>query len=209
MRRQAPGTRTAGGGRRQAAGDELFPTTEEREFAAPLTIGVVADTHVYRHGARRLPAEVPDLFGRFGVALILHAGDVSTASVLRELGGIAPVLAVVGNNDDGELRAVLPEAVEFAVGRLRFALLHGHGGRSARAEAARRYAGRSDCVVYGHSHIPKMEVVDGTILFNPGSASDRRWQDHFGVGLIHVSADRIEPELVLYDDPRHLGNVGR
>ena len=187
----------------------LFPTTGERGFGAPLTIGVVADTHVYRHGARRLAAEVPDLFGRFGVGLILHAGDVSTAGVLRELGRVAPVLGVVGNNDDGELRAVLPEAVEFVVGRFRFAMVHGHGGRSARSEAARRYGGRCDCVVYGHSHIPKVEVVDGTILFNPGSATDRRWQEHFGIGLIHVSEERIEPELVLYDDPRHLRNVGR
>jgi len=128
---------------------------------------------------------------------------------LRELGRVAPVLGVVGNNDDGELRAVLPEAVEFVVGRFRFAMVHGHGGRSARSEAARRYGGRCDCVVYGHSHIPKVEVVDGTILFNPGSATDRRWQEHFGIGLIHVSEERIEPELVLYDDPRHLRNVGR
>jgi hypothetical protein len=184
-----------------------FAPVADREFAAPLTIGVVSDTHVYRHGARRLPPEVPDLFRRFGVGLILHAGDASTAPVLATLAEVAPVLAVTGNNDERELHELLPESVEFAVGRFRFGLVHGHGGLTARAEVRRRFAGRVDCAVYGHSHIPLIEVEAGTILFNPGSATDRRWGPHFGVGLIHVSEEKIDPELVLYADPRHLRNV--
>ncbi len=186
-----------------------FQLSPETRFEVPLTIGVVSDTHVHRRGARRLPEEVPDLFRWVGAGLILHAGDVNTVAVLAGLGEIAPVLAVVGNNDDAELREVLPEHLTFDVGPHAFALVHGHGGASARSEARRRFAGRVGCVVYGHSHIPKMELENGTILFNPGSATDRRWQEHFGVGLIHVTAERIDPELVLYDDPRHLRNVGR
>lgn len=180
--------------------------TDRRAFDAPLTIGVVADTHVYPHGARRLPDEVVDLFTRFRVGLILHAGDVNTAAVLARLAAIAPVLAVVGNNDDQGLRRVLAERERFTVGRFRFALVHGHQGYTARGEA-RRLAGEVDCVVYGHSHVPLIEAVGETILFNPGSATDRRWQEHFGVGLIHVDEERIRPELVLYADPRHLRNV--
>ncbi len=194
-------------GRGSIAGSQRFCSTDRRVFEPPLTIGVVADTHVHANGARRLPGEVPALFARVGAGLILHAGDVNTVSVLRELGQAAPVLAVAGNNDDPDLLAVLPEALEFVVGRFRFALLHGHGGRSARSEAARRYGGRVDCAVYGHSHIPKLEIADGTIFFNPGSPIDRRWQPHFGVGLIRVTMDKIEPDLILFDDPRHLGNV--
>lgn len=186
-----------------------YRPTARRQFEIPLTIGVVADTHVYAHGARRLPSEIPELFARVGVGLILHAGDVSTAKVLAELGGVAPVLAVAGNNEDADLEAVLPGSVRFDVGRFTFVLLHGHGGRSARSEALRRFAGRVDCVVYGHSHIPKIELDAGTILFNPGSATDRRWQQHFGVGLIHVTPEKITPELVLYNDPRHLRNVAQ
>lgn len=175
-------------------------------FPAPLTIGVLADTHVFARGARRLAPEVPALFARHEVGLVLHAGDVNTGAVLQALGEVAPVLAVQGNNDDAELRAILPTVIEFVVGRFAFALLHGHDGRTARA-AARRYAGRVDCVVYGHSHIPKSELVDGTLLFNPGSATDRRWQPHFGLGLIRVTAARVVPETILFDDPRHLANV--
>jgi hypothetical protein len=42
---------------------------------------------------------------------------------------------------------------------------------------------------------------------NPGSATDRRWFDHFGVGIIHVTEERFDPELILYTDPAHLVNV--
>ncbi len=180
--------------------------TEQRAFDAPLLIGVVSDTHVHAHGARKLPLEVPELFRRFGVGLILHAGDVNTGGVLDALAGVAPLIAVTGNNDDLELRSRLESEERFMVGRHRFALRHGHGGRSARHEA-RLLAPDADCVVYGHSHIPLIEDADGTILFNPGSATDRRWQEHFGIGLIRVTAEKIEPELILYDDPRHLANV--
>jgi putative phosphoesterase len=186
-----------------------FRPSRRRRFEAPLTIGVVADTHINPRGARCLPPEVVDLFARFGVGLILHAGDVNTATVLADLGAVAPVIAVTGNNDDAELRDLIPESVEFQVGRHRFAMLHGHGGQTARSEARRRFAGRVDCVVYGHSHIPLIEREGTTILFNPGSATDRRWGDHFGVGLIDVTDDGITPELVLYQDPRHLRNVRR
>lgn len=184
-----------------------FRPAGERAFPAPLTIGVVADTHVYTRGGYRFPPEVPDLFRRVGVGLILHAGDVNTSSVLEELATVAPVLAVAGNNEEAALCAALPEHVRFTVGPHAFVLLHGHGGKTARTEA-RRYAGAVDCVVYGHSHIPKIEQAEGTILFNPGSATDRRWQPHFGVGLIHVTLERIAPELILYEDARHLRNVG-
>ncbi|HET8523225.1 MAG TPA: metallophosphoesterase [Thermomicrobiales bacterium] len=185
--------------------DGFWPS-EERAFPAPLTIGVVADTHIYPHGRRRLPVEIIHLFQRFDVGLILHCGDINTVEVLAELGAVAPVLAVVGNNDDTYLRQILPMQVRFTVGRSTFALLHGHLGTTARA-SARQLIGEVDCVVYGHSHIPKIEQEDGTILFNPGSATDRRWQELFGVGLIHVTDGQIEPELVLYRDPRDLRNV--
>jgi putative phosphoesterase len=183
-------------------------TSDQREFAPPLTIGVLADTHVYPYGSRRLPEEVLDLFRRFSVGLILHGGDVNISSVLEELKTVAPVIAVQGNNDDQNLVRELPLTVRFTVGRFQFVLLHGHLGQTARSEA-KKLAGSADCVVFGHSHIPIIEQENGTILFNPGSATDRRWQEHFGVGLIHVSEDKISPELVLYRDPRHLVNVGR
>lgn len=179
---------------------------EHATFPTPLVIAVIADTHVFDGGARRLSPEVPALFRRWGVDLILHAGDVGSGSVLAVLAEIAPVLAVRGNNEAPALAEALPEVVRFRVGRARFVLLHGLEGKTARL-AARRYAAEADVVVYGHSHIPKMERLGEAILFNPGSPTDRRWGPHFGVGRIVVAKHGIEPELVLFDDPRQLAGV--
>jgi hypothetical protein len=85
-------------------------------------------------------------------------------------------------------------------------LIHGHQGRTART-VARTFAGKVDCVVYGHSHIPMIEEAAGTTMFNPGSPTDRRWRPHFGIGLIHVSAERCRPELILFAAPGDLNRV--
>jgi len=179
---------------------------DDLELPAPLTIGVVADTHAYDGGTRQLSPEVPALFARWQVGLILHAGDVGGPGVLSALEAVAPTLAVRGNNEAPVLMRLLPPLVRFRVGRFRFVLTHGLEGKTARL-AARRYVEEADCVVYGHSHIPKIELVEEAILFNPGSPSDRRWGPHFGVGRMVVTAQRIEPELVLFGDPRELANV--
>lgn len=181
--------------------------SRQRLFDPPLTIGVIADTHIYPGSRRSLPPEVLDLFQRAGVGLIAHLGDINTRSVLEELAEFAPLIAVPGNNDDPELQDMLPATITISVGRFRFGLIHGHGGRSARDQAIRKFSGKVDCVLFGHSHKPLIEQIGSTVLFNPGSATDRRWFDHFGVGLITVEEEKFTPDLVLYSDPAHLANV--
>lgn len=185
--------------------NDTWPT-DQRTFNVPLAVGVISDTHVHARGSRRVAPEIYDLFERFGVGLILHAGDVNVRGVLDRLAEIAPVLAVVGNNDDYELQAMLPMEAWFDVGPHRFVLLHGHGGKSALSRA-REFVGQARCVVFGHSHEPLIEEEDGTILFNPGSATDRRWHEHFGIGILHVTAEAIVPELILFDSPSHLVHI--
>jgi len=181
--------------------------TNQRVFDAPLTIGVISDTHIYPGSRRGLPPESLALFRRFQCGLLIHAGDASTEHTLRVLADIAPLLAVSGNTDLWELDEAAPAEIEFTVGRFTFGLLHGNGVGTARSVVKNRFAGLVDLAIYGHSHIPRIERVEDTILFNPGSATDRRWSDHFGIGLIHVDKDRILPELILYKDPRELVGV--
>jgi putative phosphoesterase len=184
------------------------PLTTQRFFDPPLTIGVIADTHVNPGaGSRTLSPHVLDLFERAEVGLIVHLGDVNTRFVLDDLAGVAPVVAVVGNNDDRELQYLLKRTARITVGKYTFGVLHGHGGKSASTEASSVFGGKVDCVLFGHSHRPLIETRDGTVFFNPGSATDRRWFEHFGVGIIRVTEDRIDPELILYKDPAHLVNI--
>ncbi len=179
-----------------------------RRFSPSLLIGVLADTHLHAGNPGLALTNVIDLFQRFRVDLIVHAGDVNALPALEALSSAAPVMVVQGNNDNADVMDVAPTEIEFEVGRFRFALLHGHGGGvPARVEARIRFAGKADCVIYGHSHIPIIEKAEGTIFFNPGSAEQRRWHPHFGIGLIAVSADRIDPELILWERPEDLRRI--
>ena len=42
----------------------------------------------------------------------------------------------------------------------------------------------ADIIVFGHSHQPRNEVIDGVLLFNPASAGPRRFKLPVMVGII-------------------------
>jgi putative phosphoesterase len=174
---------------------------------SPILLGVVADTHISPTRAGRSVEAVIEFFRRMKVGLILHAGDAGHASVLQSLEHVAPTVAVRGNADPLDLIETLPDRVWIEVGSRSVLLLHGHHGKTALKAARAVAAPDIDLVVFGHSHKPLIEREGRTILFNPGSPTERRWNPHFGVGLVRVSDAEVEPELILFDDLRHLANV--
>jgi putative phosphoesterase len=158
---------------------------------APALLGVLADTHSYPNARRRGLEQVMDLLRRARVDHILHAGDVGDPQVLEELREIAPVFAVRGNADPRELIEALPDRVRIAVGDHVVLLMHGHRGKTARSAAKAAAEPGIDLIVFGHSHKPLIEQEGETVL----------------LGLVRVSAAAIDPELVLFADPRDLVNV--
>ena len=173
----------------------------------PMRLGVVGDTHGSAPPSRRSCDFVAEFFARAGVDLILHAGDAGHVSVLETLEAAAPVAAVRGNADPLDLIEVLPDRVWIEGGDRTVLLLHGHHGKTAVKAAQAAVEPGIDLIVFGHSHRPLIDREDKTILFNPGSPVERRWNPHFGLGLIDISAERIEPELILFEDREHLANV--
>ncbi len=101
-----------------------------------MVIAVIADTHMPR-GGRRLPDACVE---RIEAAdLLLHAGDLMTVEVLRELEAIGPPLAAVhGNMDTAELRRLLPAERVVEAGGARIAMVHDAGPRRGRLERMRR-----------------------------------------------------------------------
>jgi putative phosphoesterase len=202
------GKSTGRGGVSRGVWTRKLPITEHRtRIGSPVLIGVVADTHGSPTRAGGSLDLVVEFFRRMRVGLILHAGDAGHASVLQNLEQVAPTVAVRGNADPLDLIEALPDRVWIEVGSRTLLLMHGHHGRTALKAARAAAAPGTDLIVFGHSHKPLIEQEGGTILFNPGSPTERRWNPHFGVGLIGVSDAELEPELVLFDDARHLANI--
>jgi putative phosphoesterase len=127
--------------------------------------------------------------------LILHAGDVCTATVLDELAQYAPVVAVLGNNDGPDVAAwagaAVAEVAELEVGGLRVAMLHDSGQATGRLARMRRRFPSADLVVFGHSHIPLDESGYGLRIFNPGSPTDRRRQPAGTLGVLRIEDARL------------------
>jgi len=150
---------------------------------------VIADTHLTPRSVRRLPPLALKLLD--GADAIIHAGDITTPDLLDELGALAPVHAVLGNNDVA-LRGSLPEVLEVTLGGVAVAVLHDSGARTGReARMARRFPD-ADLVVFGHSHIPMIgEGVGGQRLCNPGSPTQRRAQPDHTVAVLELDGGSI------------------
>jgi putative phosphoesterase len=161
---------------------------------------VLADTHLRPDRARRLPDPVWAAAERADV--VLHAGDVVTGDLLEELAGLAPVHAVLGNNDV-TLRARLPEVLELDLDGVRVAMVHDSGARAGRERRLLRRFPDAGVVVFGHSHQPEDRLgVDGQRLFNPGSPTERRRAPTRTYGELElVAAQVVAHRIVHLDDP--------
>jgi putative phosphoesterase len=140
-----------------------------------MNVLLLADTHLTDGQGAQL---VDKLRGHLETAdVIIHAGDVTDASVLAALEQFAPVRAVLGNNDRG---MVLPERLVVELDGCQVAAVHDSGPAGGRTARLRRWFPEADVVIFGHSHIPWHEIdvrpADGHVQHhvNPGSAMQRR-----------------------------------
>lgn len=156
-------------------------------------VGLVSDTHGWTH---------PFLAEAFeGAELIVHAGDIGRPEVIEQLEEIAPVVAVKGNIDGGDLRFLPLERVEEVAG-VRIAVLHIAGSPRSPRPAARQLlrTERPDVIVVGHSHVPVVGRVQGALWVNPGAAGRDGHHDLCFAARLHIPADG---EIAL--DRVHLG----
>jgi uncharacterized protein len=146
-------------------------------------LGVISDTH----GLLR-PEAIEALSG---VAHILHAGDVGASELLDHLRKIAPVTVVRGNVDRESWARKIPLTDVLPVENTAIYMLHILAQLDLKPEAAGIGA-----VVYGHSHVPKSEVKNGVLYFNPGSAGPRRFKLPVTVGKLSIEGGMVHGEII-------------
>jgi putative phosphoesterase len=151
-----------------------------------MKIGVISDTHNF------FDPQIPELFK--GVGHILHAGDIGLPWVLLELEQIAPVTAVLGNNDTG-LAYNETEVINLADRKF---LVHHIVNPKALDEKlqSRITLEKPDVVVFGHSHRVFNEVRDGRLYFNPGYAGKPRFNDPRSIAILHCTPKKIRAEII-------------
>jgi hypothetical protein len=148
-----------------------------------MLIGVVSDTH------GTLPETIDAAFA--GVERIVHAGDVGSQAVLVRLEAIAPVIAVRGNTDTGELEWRLPDTAAPRFGGHRLLIAH---KKAAVADALPQGV---DVVITGHTHRAVVERVGGVLFVDPGSAGGHN-RDGRGptAALLDLSAQPLTATII-------------
>ncbi len=150
-----------------------------------MKLGVLSDTHGILHPG------VLELFE--GVQMILHAGDIGRDGVLAQLKQIAPVMAVRGNMDSAVHFTDVPAYRVITAGDRRILITHRVGNPRRppdRLKETLRQV-RPDVVVFGHTHRPFNERLDGMLFFNPGSAGKRGHEHPLTVGFLSVEGGDI------------------
>jgi putative phosphoesterase len=149
-------------------------------------IGVISDTH----GLLRPEA----LAALRGSDYVIHAGDVGDPRILDKLAAIAPLTVVRGNVDHGEWAQKIPATNVLEIGDVSIYVLHSLQELDVKPEAAKFAA-----LIYGHSHVPKQELNNGVLYFNPGSAGPRRFKLPVSVGRLTINDGKIEAKILVLE----------
>ena len=137
-------------------------------------IGVISDTH----GLIR--DKVKEILTTCQV--ILHGGDINRQAVLNELAQIAPVHAVMGNNDK-EWAEHIPETLCLEIMGLSILMIHNK-------KHLPKDLGDRNLIIYGHSHRYEEKQEGGRTWLNPGSCGPRRFSQPITMAVVEVEEGR-------------------
>ncbi|MEQ6378187.1 metallophosphoesterase [Bacillaceae bacterium S4-13-56] len=157
---------------------------------------VLSDTHMPKK-ANTLPDVLTKPLTE--VDLIIHAGDWQTTDVYEELKKYAPVIGVYGNVDSDPIKELVKDKEIIEVEGYEIGITHGHGERGT---TEKRVLGtfekdELDMIIFGHSHLPYLKFYKKTLLFNPGSPTDKRKLPFYSYGLLTIDGG-IEAKHVFF-----------
>lgn len=157
-----------------------------------LIIGVISDTHLPVR-AKKLPDDL--IYRLKDCDLILHAGDFQDMTALMQIRDLGELKAVHGNMDTRELKKELPKKDVIEIGGYKIGITHGSGPPLGLEGRVKSKFEDVDVIVYGHSHKPKNEVIDGILFFNPGSPTDRVFAPFNSFGILKVE-DEVKGDII-------------
>ncbi|MFD2923849.1 metallophosphoesterase family protein [Halobacillus naozhouensis] len=159
---------------------------------------VVSDTHMPKK-AKELPKRL--LEELHTADLIVHAGDWQSTHIYKQLSSYTRIMGVYGNVDDHEVREMVPRRIVTEWEGYKIGIVHGHGDKkTTETRVIEEFEGEElDLVIFGHSHLPLLKFVKKTMLFNPGSATDKRRLPYYSFGVITIDDHGLRADHIFYN----------
>lgn len=135
-------------------------------------IGLLSDTHAYwDERYAKYFSECDEIW---------HAGDIGSMELVERLQEIAPLRAVHGNIDGGDVRRMFPEKLRWTCEGADILMTHigGYPGKYDVRIRQQLYERPPKLFISGHSHILKVQFDPQLKLLhiNPGAAGLQGWQ---------------------------------
>lgn len=153
---------------------------------------IVSDTH----GSNNRYLELLERWKNLN--LIIHCGDVEGSEYLISKATDCKTVIVQGNND---YFSDLPREIVIEIGKYKAMVTHGHpyyvnrGHDFLIREARKR---KVDMVIYGHTHRPVIEKINGILILNPGSLAYPRQEGRKASYIIMEIEENREPVCTIH-----------
>ncbi|MBU3191055.1 metallophosphoesterase [Clostridium bowmanii] len=156
-----------------------------------MRIGVISDTHRHASSIDVLAGKIKTL------DVLIHLGDnVDDVAVIKKYYK-GRIINVKGNCD---FSAGTPnDRLEEICGK-KFFLTHGHRYSVKEGIFKLKYKALetgADIVLYGHTHIAKIDYEEGIWYINPGSAAEPR-DGAPSFAIIDINGESIDPNLIRF-----------
>ncbi|MFP4456532.1 MAG: metallophosphoesterase family protein [Clostridia bacterium] len=164
-----------------------------------MQIGVISDTHF----PNKIDYLSKKVFSAFkNVQLILHAGDIHSPEVLKQLSNVAPVVAVAGNGDPASLANQLGYHRVVYIEGLKIGIAHGHHGSVCESGIARSFAwfDNVDLVIGGHTHIPEFKETEHGWYLNPGSIGVPKVDKGPSVAILSIEKESFDAKIIYLNE---------
>ncbi|MBZ9689005.1 metallophosphoesterase [Clostridium estertheticum] len=156
-----------------------------------MRIGVISDTHRNASCIEQLAGKIKEL------DVMIHLGDNVDDILTIEKYYKGRIINVKGNCDFSTSTPY--DRVEDICGK-RIFLTHGHRYNVKESLLKLSYKATetgADIVLYGHTHIGKIDFEEGVWYINPGSASEPR-DGAPSFAIIDILGESIQPNLIRF-----------
>ncbi len=157
-----------------------------------MKIGILSDTHMIVP-SKSLVELSQGLFS--DISYLFHAGDMVKSCIL-DIFGDKEIVAVCGNMDEDDVCNKYQVKEIRNINNFKIGIMHGWGSKNGlEARIIDSFDSDMDIIIYGHSHKPVNYLLNGTLIFNPGSFS--QYNNNRSAGIINIGKE-IKAEIIYF-----------